>query len=110
MAINKNRESKDSSIKIRISATEKAEYQKKAARYGTTLTNYILLALEYSNPIFLKVEGSQKLAESIYDFREFLNKNAHNSNFNTTAINKEFNKVIEATNEMLSKSHYTAGD
>ena len=62
MAINKNRESKDSSIKIRISATEKAEYQKKAARYGTTLTNYILLALEYSNPIFLKVEGSQKLA------------------------------------------------
>ena len=103
-------ETKSSIINIRISATEKAEYQKKAARCGTTLTNYILAALEYSNPIFLKVEGSQKLAESIYDFREFLNKNAHNSNFNATAINKEFDKVIEATNEMLSKSHYTAGD
>ena len=47
MAINKNRESKDSSIKIRISATEKAEYQKKAARYGTTLTNYILLKSDF---------------------------------------------------------------
>jgi len=107
----KSHESKDSIINIRISAKEKAEYQKKAARCGTTLTNYILASLEHSNPIFLKVEGSKELAESIYDFREFLNKNADNHNLPTESINAEFSKIVEATNEMLSKSHYlSVGD
>lgn len=107
----KNHESKDDVIHIRVSAKEKAEYQEKARSYGTTLTNYILATLEHSEPVFLKVEGNKKLAESIYDFRDFLNKNAANSNIPAQAINEEFDKVIEATNEMLSKSHYlSVGD
>lgn len=105
----KSHESKKDVITIRVTAKAKAQYQKEAKKFGTTLTNYIIASLEHSEPIFLKVEGSKELAESIYDFREFLNKNADNHNLPIKSINAEFSKIVEATNEMLSKSHYTAG-
>ena len=95
----KNQESKDDVIHISVSAKEKAEYQKKARNCGTTLTNYILATLEHTTPVFLKVEGSKKLAESIYDFRDFLNKNAANYNLLACALLEKTYRKIKEKNE-----------